>query len=352
MATEAEFGKVISPTYLIELYKMGFRKLVPMSKNDSHIGIPVIKDGIPVIEDGKQKYSWTPLYENPHHWTEERLVKQSVDFKNGVGVCLGDIGLEDEQGILYHNMLDIDSNAVYDKLLTLMNPGPKCSLVKRMFEQGCVVKTRKPKGRHIHWLSHKLYKPIRIVYCKEGSEFEIKTGKWCAPLPPTAHRVDTNFHYNWESKSVRGIPVSDDFYDIVLEVLKDFLKEKTLDDYQKTKEESKQDSDSNEQKQKQKQDSTNGSKQSGNGKVTGLELNEEDVKKITKPIQPYYIKGCSNVIVFSLSGVLCREGIAKEYVIEVIEKLANNDGISQKTDIQKAISQVERVFQEDERVDD
>jgi hypothetical protein len=107
-----------------------------------------------------------------------------TEFRDGIGVCLGDTGLKDEQGILYDNILDIDSDAAYHKLTVLMNPGLKCSLVKKMFEQGCVVKSRKLNGRHLHWRSHKQYNQITSQDCKTGFEFELKTGKCCAPLPP------------------------------------------------------------------------------------------------------------------------------------------------------------------------
>src|SRR5215471_5485254 len=121
MTTEAEIG-VIHPTHLLELYQMGLRKLVPMSKN------------------GDSKYSWTPIYENPHYWTQETLVKRAADFRDGVGICLGDTGISDEQGSLYHNVLDIDSDAVYDILFVLQNPGSKHSLFKKISEEGCLIK--------------------------------------------------------------------------------------------------------------------------------------------------------------------------------------------------------------------
>jgi P4 family phage/plasmid primase-like protien len=340
MATEAEIGGVTS-TYLIELYRMGFKKLVPMSRYGNPIGVPVEKNGVPVIEDGKQKVGWTPIYENPHYWTEETLAKQSTDFKDGVGVCLVDIGLNDEQGILYDNILDIDSDAVYDKLFVLMNPRPKCSLIKKIFEQGCVVKSRKPKGRHIHWLSHKQYKPITSLDCKTGFEFEIKTGKWCAPLPPTVHRNDTSFHYTWEVRSESRIPVSDEFYDVLLEVLQDYLKpksDKNLNDYAK------------DDLGGQKQDFTDESKHdsgNGNGKSDGLQLKDEDVENIRTLIQPIYKQGYRNSIAFSLSCVFRRQGFSKDSVIAIVEKLARNDGISDESDIRRAISVVEDVFKED-----
>ncbi len=111
MATEAEIGGIISPTHLTELFDMGFTKLVPISK-----------DGVtPIIK-------WTPIYDNPNYWTKEKLVKQAADFKHGVGTIFCNTGLSNDQGLLYLNNLDIDSDAVYDKLFVLQNPGQNYSL--------------------------------------------------------------------------------------------------------------------------------------------------------------------------------------------------------------------------------
>jgi P4 family phage/plasmid primase-like protien len=335
MATESEIG-VIGPTHLIELYKMGFKKLVPMSKNGNPIGIPT-------IENGETKYAWTPIYDNPHYWTEELLAKQSADFKDGIGVCLGDIGIRDEQGVLYHNILDIDSDSVWDKLFILQNPGPKCSLVRRIYEEGCVIKTRKPKGRHIHWLSHKQYASISALSCKEGFEFEIHTGKRCVPLPPTVHREDTNFHYKWEAKSESGIPVSDDFYDILLEVLQDCLKPRPDKVYVK---------DSGDKKQNLG-DHSNGngkSDSSGNGKADGLQIGDGDIEVIRRLLQPYYTDKRRNGIVFGVSGILHVEGISKDSAMALIDKIARNDGISREVDIQKAKTIVENTFRKERQV--
>ena len=48
MATEAEI--VVHPAHLLELYDMGFTKLVPIGKN-----------GTPIMQ-------WTPIYDDPNYW--------------------------------------------------------------------------------------------------------------------------------------------------------------------------------------------------------------------------------------------------------------------------------------------
>jgi hypothetical protein len=117
MATETEIG-IVRPAPLVELFDMGFTKLVPISK-----------DGVtPIIK-------WTPIYDNPNYWTKEKLIEKAADFKHGVATCFGDTGLKDDQGLLYLNNLDIDSDAVYDKLFVLQNPGQNYSLTKKIFER-------------------------------------------------------------------------------------------------------------------------------------------------------------------------------------------------------------------------
>jgi hypothetical protein len=319
MAIEGEI--VIRPATLLELYDRGFTKLVGIGKN----GLPCMK--------------WGKIYDKANYWTKEKLIGKAADFKHGVATCFGDTGLKDDQGTLYNVNIDIDSDSVYDRLIVLQNPGPKCSLTKKIFEQGCVVKTKKPKGYQIHWLSHKQHRPIHTGDCKPGFEFEIHTDKSSGTgmLPPSRHRKDPNFEYTWATNL--GIPTSDNFYDVVLEVLNDCLVQKPLGGYQSSgKEESKQDSGPS----GPKDDSGN-----GNGKSDGLQLKDEDVERIRSLIQPIYKQGYRNPIAFSLSCVFRRQGFSKDSIIAVIEKLARNDEHSQETDVRSAISVVENVFKED-----
>lgn len=129
MATEAEIG--VRSEDLIKYNKMGL-KLTGLG------------------EDGVKTYPrWTPIYNNPNYWTDEGLVRNISNFRYGVVTVFGLTRLSDEQGPLYLNVLDIDSDKVYHKLTVLMNPGPRYSLIKKLFEEGFVVKTKKTNGYHI-----------------------------------------------------------------------------------------------------------------------------------------------------------------------------------------------------------
>lgn len=318
MATEAETG--VRPEDLLDYNKRGL-KLVGIGKN------------------GKPCMRWTPIYDNPSYWTDEDLNKHISDFRYGVATVFGLTRLSDEQGPLYLNNLDIDSDAVHDILFIHMPLGPRCSLIQKLFEHGFVVKTRKLKGLQGYWLSHKQNKPIHAQDCKSDCQFEIKTDKSSgnATLPPSRHRNDPNFEYYFRTKE--GIPISDDAYDIILEVLKDCL---TLTP---KSERTRQNSGSEETKQDFGSGETKGN---GNGKSDGLELEDGPVEKIRALIQPIYKPGHRYPLVFSLSCVLRRQCIGLDSVIHVIENLAKSDGISQEIpDIRNAKKQVEDVFKDD-----
>ena len=87
---------------LSRLYNAGF-KLLPLSIN-SEVVIP-----------------WTPIYENPDYWTEEKLVKEQFRFSN-VATVFGCTNIQDEKGqILFLNCFDCDSEYIYKILIAPTN---------------------------------------------------------------------------------------------------------------------------------------------------------------------------------------------------------------------------------------
>jgi hypothetical protein len=118
-------------------------------------------------------------------------------------------------------------------------------------------------------------------------------------LPPSGHRKDNDVEYKWVVRpSESGIPTSDEMYGVVLEVLNDCLlipkpksdqvfeveKEKE-EEKKKDEEKKKEDSGYKEEEEEEEKNSS-----TGNGKSTGFELIDEDIQKITEPIQPYYTR--------------------------------------------------------------
>ena len=149
---------------------------------------------MPLGDNFKPSIKWTPVYDNHDYWTPEKLTQKARKFKNGVVTVFGKTRLSDEKGPLYLHALDIDSDEVYNTLFRLQNPKhspEEYSLITTMRERGYVyVKTRKPNGFHIYWLSHKQHKSIHTIDCKPGCEFELKSNKDSGHLtfPPSRQR--------------------------------------------------------------------------------------------------------------------------------------------------------------------
>ena len=261
--------------------------------------------------------SWTPIYDDPNFWThEKKLTKEVAKFKN-VATALGKTRLSNERGPLYLNDLDIDSDEVYKILFRLQNFNGESeySFIPLMQERSFVVKTRKPNGFHIYWLSHKQHEPILTTDCKPGCEFEIKSDKssGLATLPPSTHRDDPNFRYR--NYGQQKLFVSDELYDRLLEALADCLKPKR--------------SGADRKKDKSYTEGEN------------TELYDADIQVIAECISPYYKKGRRHPIVFGLSGLLHKSGISKDSAIALVETLAKND---KESDVRNAVRTVEETF--------
>ena len=254
-----------------------------------------------------------------------RLVQEASKFSNGVATVFGKTKIKDEKGSLYLYALDIDSDEAYKTLFRLRNPkgGQEYSFVLLMQDRSVVVKTRKPNGFHIYWLSHKEHKSILTMDCKVGFEFEIKCGKSSghSTLPPSKHREDRDFCY--KNYGQQKLFVSDDMYDRLIEALAHCLKLKRNGDDIETN------------KQKNYADGEKG------------ELDDADLQVIAECIRPYYKKGRRHPIVFALSGLLHKSSISKDSAIALIETLAKND---KESDVRNAASIVEETFEKDSNV--
>jgi hypothetical protein len=292
---------------LLRLHEIGF-KLVPLG------------------DDFKPSIKWTPVYNNPDYWTPETLTQEAEKFKS-VTTVFGKTRISDEKGPLYLHDLDIDSDEVYNTLFRLQNSNggsEEYSFIEFMQKRSFVVKTRKPNGYHIYWLSHKQHESILTTDCKAGCEFEIKAGKDSghSTLPPSRHRDDPNFYY--KNYGQQQLFVSDELYDKLIEALKHCLKPKRSG----------------------AGDDTNADNQKGAG-GENTELDDADIQVIAECARPYYKKGRRHPIVFGLSGLLHKSGIYKGSAIGLMETLANND---KKSDVRNAVRTVEETFAKDASV--
>src|SRR5207244_2121090 len=118
----------------------------------------------------------------------------------------------------YLNELDIDSQKIYDILFS------SSAFIDNALKNTYVVKTKKPTGYRIFWLSSKQNAPIHTKDCKPGFEFELKTDSsgGHSTLPPSRHRDDPEFEY--KSFGQLKILEQDDLYDKLVAELADRLK--------------------------------------------------------------------------------------------------------------------------------
>src|SRR6266480_2697614 len=100
---DVDYRSKIRPAVLVENHNIGF-KLVPLAEDAK----------TPKVE------STNEIYDDPNYWSYEKLVREAYMFNN-VATLFGKTHLSDEQGVLYLNCLDIDSQKVYDILFNLQN---------------------------------------------------------------------------------------------------------------------------------------------------------------------------------------------------------------------------------------
>jgi hypothetical protein len=277
----------VSAEDLTSLHNLGF-KLVPLNEKSK-----------PAIDH------WTPIYENPDYWTPKRLAQESYKFKN-VATVFGKTRLKDQQGRdLYLNELDVDSQKVYNILFNLKNGNAEetktYSLIPLMQERSVVIKTRKPYGFRMSWLSHEQNRPIHTTDCKQEYEFEIKTDKSSghSTLHHSRHRDDPNFHY--KNIGQQTLWISDDLYDKLMETLAECLQKKS------------------------KIESAAHKYSYKTGGITTIELNDTEMQIIRATISPLYKKGCRHRLVFGLCGLFHKFNVSRESTLGLIQILAKDD---------------------------
>lgn len=311
----------IRPATLVQLHKIGF-KLVPLSSDHNILML------------------WTNIYENPNFWSPESIVRESKKFNN-VATVFGKTHIKDRQGgDLYLNDLDGDSEPVYNvmttpienisdtalrsKLQSLFSNfnllTEKNSLLDCLREITVVVKTRKPHGFHVFWLSHHQYEHIGTKDCKSGHQFEIKTDKSLGhtTLPPSTHRDDKSFMYFHIGRKDR-IEIIDDLYGVLLWLLKGCLKPDSSspkDDHSN--------SDNNDNPKDSKEE------QRKHKTTTLYDLSDEIIQTTVAYFTPYYQVGHRNNFALTFSGAAWYAKISEDSAGKILSQLAattNDDEI-------------------------
>ena len=168
-----------------------------------------------------------------------------------------------------------------------------------------VTQTRKKWGRHIYWLSHKQYQPIRTKDCKIGYEFEIKTDNstGLSTLPPSIHRDYPEFHYQSIGKNV--ISVQDGLYDGLVKELADSLRQNTAHI-----EQSKSDN--------------YGCNTNIINDSNKISITETGIADIVAQLNQFYQKGTRDDFVYGLSGYLYKNKVKLESAEKIIDLLCQS----------------------------
>jgi hypothetical protein len=271
---------------IISLWKAGF-KLVPL--NELSTGPTV---------------AWSEIYSTPDYWSDEKFRVYLNKFHN-IATTFGKSHLLDKDGKeLYLYCLDIDSEEVLNRVLTLLEQWKLVTFV---------TKTQKDCGYHVYWFEHSdVQDPILTEYCKKGFEFEIKCGKSLCTLPPSRHRDNPFFHYENAGQADK-IMIADGLYrELVNGLLQDCLKKKrkqvrttnstdlaSVDVTAKLNE--RPDADPSENKK--------------------IVLSAEQIENSVQHFLTYYCEGTRDKFAFGFSGFAYKEDIAEESASKILENI-------------------------------
>jgi replicative DNA helicase Mcm len=330
----------VRPAILIGLYKAGFKLIALSAKNN-------------VID------SWTPIYEDPDYWTPERLAKP-VEYNKFVNVAtvFGKTHIKDEHGLeLYLNCFDCDCEFVYNTLIApverlsidnpvlrsriknLLSTAGANSLLEYLKMVTCIVKTRKPYGVHVYWLSHKQNNHTRTEDCKLGYEFEIKTDKGSghATLPPSRHRNDPTFRYEHLGRTDK-IEIIDELYDILIELFaKKCLVSANVNGRSSNSaingNEKRDSTNAKDDKEEVRKDEPSSGKEQQSPKspsnIILYNLSDEMIETSIAYLIPYYIEHHHNDFTLLFSGTAFHSKIAEESAAKILT------GICKRTDNNK-----------------
>ena len=183
-------AKTLSPDVTIQLYRAGFRRLVPLLADSKRANVydHLITDeeirAFPSAEGKPVKI----IYQKPDFWTEARLKQKSHLFYN-VATTFGITDLKDSKGrSLYLYGVDVDPRQAYEALKDLIQ-----TLIGITF----VVKTHKEYGYHFYVPSPIFHEPLGPANFKLGAEIEVKTDMSLGTmhLPPSRHRSYPYWNY-------------------------------------------------------------------------------------------------------------------------------------------------------------
>lgn len=195
--------------------------------------------------------------------TSDKVLEDRRHSLPNVATMLGPTHIKDSETGQYYNLnvLDTDSvtvsnrlrvpirtildNSSYDwvndrvrDLLTaflnesgVVNGNYEDTLLDIFKKSGYVTKTKKEYGYHIYWLSKQRGRAIGTTDCLSDKAYELKTDdkNGLCTLPDSTHRDNLNFRYKAIGRTDVNL-VSNILYDLFIEMFKDCLLDKKIDD--------------------------------------------------------------------------------------------------------------------------
>ena len=222
----SENSKTISLVTLLQLYKVGFRKLIPLFADSRGANV---YDNLVTEQEIRQYPSAEGkpvriIYENVNFWTEERLLKNSHLFCN-VATTFGLTDLKDSKGRgLYLYGIDVDSKKAYDALK---------NLIETLKGITVVVKSHKEYGYHFYILTPVFHEAMGRASFRLDAEIEIKTDMSLGTihLPPSRHRKYPYWNYKRVS-IVEQIYIDEDdnVFQQIITAMSDHLRKEPTED--------------------------------------------------------------------------------------------------------------------------
>jgi hypothetical protein len=219
-------SKKVSVQNLIELFRAGFRKLVPLFADSRRANV---YDNLISEQEIKQFPSAEGkpvriIYEHVSFWTEERLQEKSYLFNN-VATTFGLTDLKDSKGrTLYLYGVDVGSKQAYEALK---------DLIETLRGITFMVKSHKEYGYHFYVLTPVFHEAMGPISFKEGAEIEIKTDLSLGTmhLPPSRHRKYPYWNYKRVSIAEQIYVDEDDtVFQKIMSAMSEYIRKEPTED--------------------------------------------------------------------------------------------------------------------------
>ena len=321
-STNVENSKTIPVQVLIQHFRAGFRKMVPLFADsiranvysDNFISKEEIKQ-LPLSEGKPVRI----IHQDPIFWTESRLQEKAHLFHN-VATTLGLTDLKDSKGrSLYLYGVDVDTKQAYETLK---------ELIEKLKETTIVVKSHKEHGYHFYILTPILHEPLGYNNFVKGAEIEVKTDMSLGTmhLPPSRHRSYPYWNYA-QIGTAKSIYIDEDdtVYQEIIRAMSAYLRKEPIEERIITLDAHLNPSQSNATIPTIPiQGTINNQQQQQQRQQPSRTLAAEEIAKAVDVIlnqSKSYVEHSRNDFVYGLSGHLFHNGISESSATKMVTKL-------------------------------